>query len=53
MDDKGAKMAAISAAIAVYLEEEQARLTALPQPRPPVPVSMWRMFGRWQAMRTR
>jgi hypothetical protein len=53
MDDKGAVMAAISAAIAAYLEEEQARLTAVPQPKPPAPANMWRVFGRWQAMRTR
>jgi len=54
MDDKGAVVAAVSAAIAAYLEdEERARLAALSPPKPPAPVSMWRVLGRWEAMRVR
>jgi len=54
MDDKGAVMAAVTAAVSAYLEEEEkARLAAVPQPRPAAPVSLWRVFGRWEAMRAR
>ena len=53
MDDKGAVMAAITAAITAYLEEEERARLAGPRPRPPAPVSMWRVFGRWETMRVR
>ena len=51
MNDKSNVLAAVTAAVAAYLEEEQGRPIAVPQPRPPTPTSMWRVFGRWEAMR--
>ncbi|MEE8345995.1 MAG: hypothetical protein V3S20_01480 [Dehalococcoidia bacterium] len=45
-------MAAIMTAVTAYLEEEErARLAAAPEPRPLAPISLWRVFGRRQAMR--
>jgi hypothetical protein len=47
-------MAAITAAITAYLEEEErTRLLVAPEPTPVAPVSQWRVFGRREAMRPR
>jgi hypothetical protein len=46
--------AAIMAAVGAYLEEEErARLRMAPAARPVVPVSLWRAYGLWEAMRPR
>jgi hypothetical protein len=45
-------MAAITAAVTAYLEEEdRARRAAAAKARPVAPVSLWRAFGRRDAMR--
>jgi hypothetical protein len=50
--DKAGVMAAITAAVTAYLEEEdRARLAAATQAGPVAPVSLWRVFGRRDAMR--
>jgi hypothetical protein len=52
LEDKGGVVAAMMAAVTAYLEEEErARLAATPEPRPLAPISLWRVFGRRQAMR--
>jgi hypothetical protein len=52
--DKRGVMAAITAAVSAYLEEEErARLSAAPEARPLAPISLWRVFGRREAMRPR
>jgi hypothetical protein len=54
MESKSGVMAAIMAAVTAYLEEEErARLAAAAEPRPLAPVSLWRAFGRRDAMRPR
>jgi len=46
--------AAIMAAVTAYLEEEErARLRMAPAARPVAPVSLWRVYGLWEAMRPR
>ena len=51
-EEKGTK-AAIMAAIAAYLEEEEmARLAVVPEPTPLAPISLWRIFGRREVMRS-
>ena len=51
-EEKGTK-AAIMAAITAYLEEEEmARLAVVPEPRPLAPISLWRIFGRREVMRS-
>jgi hypothetical protein len=51
-EDKRRVAAAIIAAVNAYLEEEESvRLAAAPQARPLAPISRWRAFGRWRAMR--
>jgi len=52
LSDKTGVMAAVTAAITAYLEEEErARLAVAPAARPVAPISLWRAFGRRQAMR--
>ena len=52
LEDKRGVVAAVMAAVTAYLEEEErARLAAAPEPRPLAPISLWRVFGRRQAMR--
>ena len=51
-EDRRRVAAAIMAAVSAYLEEEErARLAAAPEARPLAPISRWRAFGRWKAMR--
>jgi len=46
--------AAIMAAVGAYLEEEErARLRIASAARPVAPVSLWRAYGLWEAMRPR
>jgi hypothetical protein len=53
-EDKRGVAAAIMAAVSAYLEEEErARLAVAPKARPLAPISLWRVFGRWEAMRPR
>jgi hypothetical protein len=53
-EDKRGVMAAIMAAVSAYLEEEEtARLAAVPEARPLGRISLWRVFGRREAMRPR
>ena len=54
VEDKRGVMAAIMAAVTAYLEEEEsARLAVAPEARPLAPISLWRVFGRREAMRAR
>ena len=54
LEDKRGVMAAIMAAVNAYLEEEEtARLAVAPEARPLAPISLWRVFGRREAMRPR
>ena len=54
LEDKRGVMAAIMAAVTAYLEEEErARLAVAPEARPLAPISLWRVFGRREAMRPR
>ncbi len=54
MEEKRGVMAAIMAAVSAYLEEEErARLAVVPEARPLAPISLWRVFGRREAMRPR
>jgi hypothetical protein len=53
VEDKKGLKAAIVTAITAYLEEEErARLAVLPEPRPLAPISLWRIFGRREVMRS-
>ena len=52
--DKTGVTAAITAAVTAYLEEEErACLAVAPEARPLAPISLWRVFGRREAMRPR
>ena len=54
LSDKTGVMAAVTAAITAYLEEEErARLAVAPAARPVAPISLWRVVGRREAMRAR
>lgn len=54
MKDKKGIMAAITAAVSAYLEEEQRARPAVALPRRPTPAtSMWRFSGRDEIMRMR
>lgn len=54
LEDKGGVTAAIVAAVTAYLEEEEkAPLAKAPEARPLAPISLWRVFGRRDAMRRR
>jgi hypothetical protein len=53
VEEKKGLKAAIMTAITAYLEEEErARLAVLAEPRPLTPISLWRIFGRREAMRS-
>jgi len=53
-EDKKGVTAAIMAAVNAYLEEEErARLAVAPEAKPLAPISLWRVFGRREAMRPR
>jgi hypothetical protein len=53
VEEKKGLKAAIMAAITAYLEEEErARLAAVPEPKPLAPISLWRIFGRREVMRS-
>ncbi len=53
VEEKKGLKAAIMAAITAYLEEEErARLALVPEPRPLAPISLWRIFGRREVMRS-
>ncbi len=54
MSDKSGITAAITAALAAYVEEEEAALlAAIPLRRPQVTVSLWGSSGREEMMRMR
>jgi hypothetical protein len=54
LENKEGVVAAIMAAVTAYLEEEEgARLALAAEPRPRAAISLWRVFGRREAMRPR
>jgi hypothetical protein len=54
LENKEGVVAAIMAAVTAYLEEEEgARLALAGEPRPRAAISLWRVFGRREAMRPR
>ena len=46
-------IAAITAAVTAYLEQEQQAKIAIPYYQPVFEVSQWRLFGRQELIRTR
>lgn len=53
LEDKREVMAAIMAAVNAYLEEEERARLVVAEARPHAPISLWRVFGRREAMRPR
>ncbi len=46
-------IAAITAAVTAYLEQEQQAKVAIPQFQPTFEISPWRLYGRQESMRIR
>lgn len=53
MKPKTGVVAAITAAVTAYLEQEQQAKVAITRPKPVFEISLWRLFGRQELMRAR